>query len=155
MQRLMLSLHLLMIVKQLGTQFSLKDLGNLHFFLSVEVIPTSSGLFLSQHKYIRDLLYKTSMEGAKDVTIPLSTSVPLKLCDSTSSMDNNSYRQVIGSLQYLCMTRLYISYAINKLSHFMYKLTVTHWATVKRLLRYLKNTIFHGLQINSSAKLVL
>ncbi|XP_022869820.1 uncharacterized protein LOC111389168 isoform X3 [Olea europaea var. sylvestris] len=94
MQRLMLSLHLLMIVKQLGTQFSLKDLGNLHFFLSVEVIPTSSGLFLSQHKYIRDLLYKTSMEGAKDVTIPLSTSVPLKLCDSTSSMDNNSYRQL-------------------------------------------------------------
>ena len=63
------------IIDQLGQKFSLKDLGPLHFFLGVEVIPTKEGLFLTQHKYIRDMLSKTSMDGAKDVTTPLYLSL--------------------------------------------------------------------------------
>ena len=46
--------------------------GSLHFFLGIEVIPTQVELFLSQHKYVRDLLANTSMSGAKDVSTPLS-----------------------------------------------------------------------------------
>ena len=60
------------IIKQMGDMFSLKDMGSLHFFLGIEVIPTWAGLFLSQHKYVRDLLANTSMSGAKDVSTPLS-----------------------------------------------------------------------------------
>jgi len=52
---------------------SLKDMGLLHFFLGVEVISIHTGLFLSQHKYIRELLASTSMSGVKDVSTPLST----------------------------------------------------------------------------------
>lgn len=55
------------VIQQLGAMFSLKDMGSLHLFLGVEVIPTNGGLFLSQHKYVRDLLAQTSMSGAKDV----------------------------------------------------------------------------------------
>ena len=61
------------VIQQLGRKFSLNDLGPLHFFLGIEVIPTQNGLFLTQHKYIRDLLARTCMDGAKDVTTPLST----------------------------------------------------------------------------------
>ena len=61
------------IIKLLGDMFSLKDMGSLHFFLGIEVIPTRAGLFLSRHKYVRDLLANTSMSGAKDVSTPLST----------------------------------------------------------------------------------
>jgi hypothetical protein len=104
------------IIDQLGQKFSLKDLGPLHFFLGVEVIPTKEGLFLTQHKYIRDMLSKTSMDGAKDVTTPLSTLVSLKLADGSSSVDSTEYRKVIGALQYLSLTRPNISFAVNKLS---------------------------------------
>ena len=139
------------IIDQLGQKFSLKDLGPLHFFLGVEVIPTKEGLFLTQHKYIRDMLSKTSMDGAKDVTTPLTTSVSLKLADGSSSVDSTEYRRVIGALQYLPLTRPDISFVVNKLSQFMHSPTQTHWTATKRLLRYLKNTIFHGINIRKTS----
>ena len=91
------------------------------------------------------------MHGAKDVTTPLSTSIVLKLIDGTSSADSTEFRSVIGALQYLSLTRPDISFVVNKLSQFMHKPTTTHWAAAKRLLRYLKHTIFHGIHIRRSS----
>lgn len=56
-------------------------MGLLHDLLGVEVIPTRDGIFLSQHKYVHELLANTNMSGAKDVSTPLSTSTPLQLVD--------------------------------------------------------------------------
>ena len=119
----------------------------------MEVISTKSRLFLSQHKYIRDLLSKTNMIGAKDVLTPLSTTTSLKLVYGTSSTNSTEFRSVIGALQYLSLTRLDISFSVNKLSQFMHKPTVTHWTAAKRLLRYLKHTIFHWLHIRKKIQL--
>ena len=104
------------IIKQLGDMFSLKDMGSLHFFLGIEVIPTWAGLFLSQHKYVRDLLANTSMSGAKDVSTPLSTTQSLQLIDGTTVVDSSEFRRIIGCLQYLSLTRPDISFVVNKLS---------------------------------------
>ncbi|RVW27791.1 Retrovirus-related Pol polyprotein from transposon RE2 [Vitis vinifera] len=131
------------------------DMGNLSFFLGVEVIPTHAGLFLSHHQYIRDLLSTTNMLGAKDVSTPLSTTASLKLFDGTTPIDSIDFRRVIGSLQYLSLTRPDISFAVNKLSQFMHKPTTTHWTATKRLLRYLKQTIFHGIQLTRNTTSVL
>ena len=90
------------------------------------------------------------MSAAKDVSTPLSTSESLKLVDGTAPMDSSDFRRIIGSLQYLSLTRPDISFAVNKLSQFMHKPTQTHWTATKRLLRYLKQTIFHGIQISKS-----
>ena len=136
------------IIKQLGDMFSLKDMGFLHFFLGIEVIPTRAGLFLSQYKYVRDLLANTSMSGAKDVSTPLSTTQSLQLIDGTAAVDSSEFRRIIGRLQYLSLTRHDISFVVNKLSQFMHKPTTNHWTATKRLLRYLKQTIFHGIQIH-------
>jgi hypothetical protein len=100
----------------------------------MEVIPTTTSLFLSQHKYIRDLLTKMNMHGAKKVTILLSTTTVLKLIDGTSSVDCTEYKSVIGAMQYLSLTRPDISFAVNKLSQFMHKPTAAHWTAAKRLL---------------------
>ena len=59
----------------LSTHFSFKDLGDLHYFLGIEVVSAPKDLFLSQHKYIQDLIEKTGMAGAKEVTTPSSTLV--------------------------------------------------------------------------------
>ena len=85
------------------------------------------------------------MLEANIVTMPIFTSVPLTISDNANLSNAIKYRQVVGSLQYLTFTRPDITYAVNKLSQFMHKLTFNHWTIVKCLLRYLKGTIDHGL----------
>ena len=65
----------------LASRFSLKDLGSLSYFLGVEVAQTPSGLFLSQRKYILDLLHKINMHEAKEISTLLSSNDALKLHD--------------------------------------------------------------------------
>jgi len=131
-------------------------MGAPHYFLGIELIPTSSGILLSQHKHIRDILQCFDMEGAKPSPTPLSTTAALQLHDGTPSTDAIEYRKIIGALQYLNLTRLDISFAINKLAQFMHKPTTQHLQHLKRILRYLKSTINHGilLQPSSSCNLV-
>jgi hypothetical protein len=114
------------VIRHLSNRFHLKDLGNLHFFLGVEVIQTHAGLFLTQHKYIHDLLSHTNMVGAKDVSTPLSISQSLLLQDSTAPTDCSQFRSIIGSLQYLSFTRPDICFVVNKLSQFMHSPSQNH-----------------------------
>ena len=124
-------------IAALAKTFSFKDLGNLHYFHGVEVIPTIMGLFLSQHKYIIDLLERTKMDEAKSVLTPMSTSIPLCKDDGSPSTDVTFYRSTIGSLQYLSMTQPDIAFSVNKLAQFTQRPTATHLTALKRLLRYL------------------
>ena len=80
----------------LAQLFSLKDLSPLAYFLGVEAIHTSSDLFLSQYKYIHDLLEKHNMLGANDVSIPLSSIMSFKLHNGAPPTDPTKYRQVIA-----------------------------------------------------------
>lgn len=59
------------IITQLGESFALKDLGTLSYFLGIEVLACKEGLFLSQHKYISDILHRHHMEGAKPLSTPI------------------------------------------------------------------------------------
>ncbi|GLT82336.1 hypothetical protein SLE2022_007230 [Rubroshorea leprosula] len=139
----------------MGTRFSLKDLGPLSFFLGVEAIPTSAGLLLSQHQYIINLLHKYNMHEAKPVTTPLVVSPPLHLNSGSPLSDGSTYRRLLGSLQYLALTRPDLCFAVNKLSQFMHKPTDAHWQVAKRVLRYLRGTSFHGLLLRPQGALSL
>ena len=95
------------------------------------------------------------MSGAKESSIPLSTSVSLSLSDGTAAATVEEYRKIIGALQYLCLTRPNIAFAVNKLSQFMHKPTQLHFTSLKRVLRYIKHTMFHGLFIKKASPLQL
>lgn len=95
------------------------------------------------------------MDSANDVTTPLSTLVPLTQADGFSSVDSIKYHRFTGVLQYLSLTWLDISFTVNKLSHLMHCPTIIHQTTTKRLLRYLKNTIFYGITLCTSISLML
>ena len=85
------------------------------------------------------------MYGAKPTATPLATSGNLILHLGTTLTNCIEYRTVVGSLQYLCLTRPNLSYVVNKLSQFMHHLTSEHWNVAKRVLRYLCGTLTHGL----------
>ncbi|CAL1409091.1 unnamed protein product [Linum trigynum] len=135
----------------LAGRFSLKALGDVDYFLGIEVIPTISGYILSQHKYMVDILTRFHMREAAPASTPLASSATLSLNDGTSPTDAIRYRQVLGALQYLVYTRPDIAFSVNKLSQYMHSPSAYHWKCLKRLLRYVCGTISYGLAIRRSS----
>lgn len=128
-------------------------MGSLSYFLGVEVIPHPCGLLLSQHRYIQDLLTRDNMANAKPVSTPMLHHPPLTLTSGTPLENLTEYRAIVGSLQYLSLTRLDISFAVNRLSQFMQCPTSDHWLALKRVLRYLVGTSDHGLFLRRDSPL--
>ena len=98
------------------------------YFPGIEVCHISNGLVLTQHKYIQDLLSRTNMLTSKSVPIHMLPREKLLLdCgEKLSSEDITRYRSVIGALQYLSLTRLDISFCVNRVCQFMSSLTSIH-----------------------------
>ncbi|XP_019158580.1 PREDICTED: uncharacterized protein LOC109155350 [Ipomoea nil] len=140
---------------RLGHTFSIKDLGMLHHFLGVEVVSTSSGIFLSKAQYIADILQQTKMGDAKPVHTPAGPKADLHEDANSSPSDSMVYRRVVGLLQYLSITRPDLSFTVNRLAQFMHSPTEHQWQAVKRVLWYLKGTTFHGLFLRRGTPLVL
>ncbi|KAJ6861975.1 retrovirus-related pol polyprotein from transposon RE2 [Populus alba x Populus x berolinensis] len=143
-------------VTRLAQRFSLKDLGNLSYFLGIEVVSHPKGILLSQRRYIQELLARTHMEQAKPVLTPLPTNSSSLTVSSGSPLSNpTEYRTIVGSLQYLSLTRPDVSFAVNKMSQFMHAPTDEHWQIVKRILRYLCGTLNTGLLVHSNSPISL
>nr|KYP42598.1 Retrovirus-related Pol polyprotein from transposon TNT 1-94 [Cajanus cajan] len=139
----------------LAEEFSLKDLGFPNHFLGIEILTTAQGLFLTQHHYIRQLLERANMTDSKPVSTPMSSSFSLVISLDSSTCDAHLYRNLVGALHYLSLTRPDIAFSVNKLSQSMQALTTTHMQALKRILRYLKLTVDHGLHLTKSPTLSL
>jgi hypothetical protein len=100
----------------LKDDFALKDLGDLHFFLGIEVIKVHDGFLLTQEKYAADFLARVGMKKCTTAPTPLSSSEKLSLTDGSllGPNDITQYRSIVGALQYLTLTRPDISYSVNK-----------------------------------------
>jgi hypothetical protein len=100
------------LLKDLKDSFALKDLGDLSYFLGIEVRKLDNGLVLSQEKYARDLLQRTNMSMCKPISTPLATDVKLSTYGGNplGTEDSMRYRSVMGALQYLMITRSDLAY---------------------------------------------
>ncbi|CAM8993769.1 unnamed protein product [Rhodiola kirilowii] len=136
-------------VRLLNRDFSLKDLGNLHYFLGIEIHRSKSSIHLSQQKYICDILERSHMSGAKPISSPAEPGSRLTTSGDPLS-DPALYRRIVGALQYVTITRPEISYAVNRVCQFMHNPTESHWCAVKRILRYLKGTSSSGLVLHKA-----
>uniref|UniRef100_A0A2N9GRJ3 Integrase catalytic domain-containing protein n=1 Tax=Fagus sylvatica TaxID=28930 RepID=A0A2N9GRJ3_FAGSY len=141
--------------KFLSQQFEMKDLGTLSYFLGLEVTSSSDGYYLSQAKYASDLLSKAGLTDSKTVSTPLELNVKLNTTDGEPLSDATLYRQLVGSLIYLTVTRPDLAYAVHLVSQFMSAPRSTHYAAVLRILRYIKGTLFHGLHFSAQSSLEL
>ncbi|XP_028767265.1 uncharacterized protein LOC114724965 [Neltuma alba] len=131
----------------MSAMFSLNDLGELSIFLGIEFTKTTLLLLLTQRKYIEQLLQKTNLLLITPYATPMAVNVHLHAGDSENFSNPSLYRSVLGTLQYMCYTRLDITFTVNKLSQFKHEPTVKQWNCVERLLRYLKGTSTYGLLI--------
>lgn len=115
----------------LGQQFSLEDLDHLSYFLGVKATRSSQGLLITQRKYINDLLAKINMSSANLVSTPMASNTAIHLHSGTAMDDGSAYRQLVGSLQYLQLTRPDVAFAVNRLSQFMHKPTDIYFQAAK------------------------
>lgn len=147
--------HISNVKAALQTQFDMKDLGDLHFFLGLEIKYCSNGIFVSQHKYAKDLLYKSGMGSCHTQVTPCQVGHKL-LKDSgspLSSSDATYFRSLVGCLQYLTFTRPDIAYSVNSICQFLQSPTEDHLIAAKRILRYVKGTMNLGLFYSKNTSL--
>ena len=106
--------------------FEIKDLGELHYCLGLEIWREKGKTMVTQSKYAREILERFNMYECKAVSTPLVQNVKLSSVDETKEVDGTLYRQLVGSLNYLTTTRPDISYSVNILSQYMAKPLESH-----------------------------
>ena len=109
----------------LQSQFHTKDLGMLRYFLGIEVMRSKHGIFLSQRKYVFDLLSEIGKLGVKPCNSPMVPGVHLTKEGETFE-EPERYRRLVGTLNYLTVTRPDIAHPINVVSQYMSSPTIDH-----------------------------
>ncbi|XP_073353640.1 uncharacterized protein [Aegilops tauschii subsp. strangulata] len=93
------------ITARLGSEFSLKDLGSLHYFLGIEVVRGATRFFLHQQKHAYELLERVGMLNCKPAPTPVDTKAKVSAVEGSPASDAPLYRSIVGALQYLTLTR--------------------------------------------------
>jgi hypothetical protein len=102
--------------KLLKQKFQMKDLGELRYFLGIEVIQSLKGIWLLQRQYALNKLTEYGMMGCKPILIPLEQNVKLSADEEDLVDDTTMYRRIVGSLIYMTITRPNLSYAVGAVS---------------------------------------
>jgi hypothetical protein len=108
-------------------------------------------MFLSQTQYALEILERAGMSSCHLASTPVDTSPKLAAAAGPPITDSSAYRSLAGALQYLTFTRPDISYAVQQICLHMHDPREQHLSLVKRVLRYIKGTLHHGLQLAPSA----
>ncbi|KAI5336519.1 hypothetical protein L3X38_015787 [Prunus dulcis] len=116
--------------KYLASEFEMKSLGDLKYFLGIEVAKSKHGIFLSQRKYILDLLAETGMLDCKPIDTPSEQNHKLGLYHDQVPTDKKRYQRLVGKLIYLSHTRPDIAYAVSVVSQFMHSPSEDHMGAV-------------------------
>jgi hypothetical protein len=131
--------------KKLDSEFEMKDLGLMHYFLGLEVWQSPKRIFLNQGKYAVEILKRFDMLECKSMNTPMETKLKLLVNTSSELIDATLYRQIIGLLMYLTNTRPNICFVVNTLSQFLVEPIHLYLVVAKHVMRYLKGTLDCGL----------
>jgi transposase InsO family protein len=156
------SAHMLVKLKeQLSSAFRMTDMGDLHFYLGMEVIRDREGgkLLLNQQKYIHNVLERFGMQDSKPVETPMATDTKLTrnmaavTIEEKEEMENIPYQSAVGSLMYaMVCTRPDLAFSVGATSRYLSAPGKRHWEEVKRTLRYLRGTSSLGLQFGGKGE---
>lgn len=143
------------VKKFLDRKFRIKNLGELRFFLGLEIARSKAGIIVNQRKYTLDLLQDSGFLASKPVNTPIDPSVKLSAEGSPPYTDESSCGRLIGRLLYLSTTRPYITFVVQQLSQHVAKPLQSHFVATTKVLRYLKTAPAQGLYFSASNSLQL
>ncbi|GJX83529.1 putative ribonuclease H-like domain-containing protein [Tanacetum coccineum] len=127
------------------SRFQMSSMGELTFFLGLQVKQKPDGIFISQDKYVAEILKKFDFASVKTASTPIETQKPLVKDEEASDVDVHLYRSMIGSLMYVTASRPDIMFVVCACSRFQVTLKTSHLSAVKRIFRYLKGKPKLGL----------
>eukprot|EP00253_Pinus_taeda_P024158 PITA_24158 len=136
-------------------EFETSLLGELNYFLGIQVQQTNDGIFLSQTKYLKQILKRYRMEDSKCVCTPMVTKRSLNSNDESATIHQPTYRSMIGSLLYLTGTRPDIMHVVGIVGRFQANPKESHLQAVKKIFKYLQGTQDFGLWYPRDADLTL
>ena len=139
----------------LHSQFKLKDLGILKYFLGLEIARSSTGIVFSRRHYTLQLLEDTGFLASKPGSVPMDPKLQLNANDGDLLDDASQYRRLMGRFLYLTLSRPDITFAVHKLNQFLSKPRQPHLKAAHHLLRYLKSAPGEGLFFPTSSSLQL
>ncbi|KAI0498945.1 hypothetical protein KFK09_019843 [Dendrobium nobile] len=128
------------LLARLHDRFQMRNLGSLANFLGIQTTNTSYGVLLHQQQYAKRILERAGMQNSKPVATPISCKTEHSTSCNTEFTNPHLYRQLIGSLQYITLTRLDIQFAVHQLSQHMHAPLNSNFDDLKRLLRYIQGS---------------
>ncbi|KAJ9561372.1 hypothetical protein OSB04_006532 [Centaurea solstitialis] len=126
-------------------EFKMSMMGEINFFLGLQVRQFSDGIFINQSKYMFDLLKKYDMSGCHSIGTPMAIGNSIGPDHEGKDVDLRNYRSMVGSLMYLTVSRPDIMFATCVCARYQAKPKESHLAAVKRIFRYLKGTSYYGI----------
>jgi hypothetical protein len=136
-------------------EFEMSMMGELQFFLGLQIKQSKEGTFVHQAKYTKDIVRKFKMKDSKAMATPMSTTTSLDPDEEGEHVDQKEYRSMIGSLFYLTATRPDIQFSVCLCARFQASPGTSHRQAVKRIFRYLHHTPNFGLWYSASSSLAL
>ena len=131
--------------KLMQSRYQMSMMGELNYFLGLQIKQSDDGTFIHQTKYIKDLLRRFDMQDCSIAKTPIATATKLDADKQGKSVDQTSYRGMIGSLLYLTASRPDIMFSTCLCARFQAEPKESHLVAVKRIFRYLKGTPNLGL----------
>ena len=132
-------------VADMKNEFEMSLLGELTFFLGLQISQEDKGIFICQTKYIKEMLKRFQMKDSKLVSTPMVTGCKLSIDDLSKDADQRMYRSMIGSLLYVTASRPNVMHAVGQVAQFQATPKASHIVAVKRIFRYLKEIAKFGL----------
>nr|GEW16990.1 copia protein [Tanacetum cinerariifolium] len=126
-------------------EFEMSMMGELNFFLRLQIKQMEKGIFFNQSKYIKEMLKKFGLENSKPMKTPMSSNTKLTKDEECESVDSTKYRGMIGSLLYLMASRPDIMFSVCLCARFQEAPKTSHLEAVKRIFQYIKGTMHLGL----------
>ena len=124
--------------KMMANEFEMSMIGELSYFIGLQIKQLKNGIFVSQDKYIKDMIKKFGMSDSKAISTPMGTNDNLDSDASGNMVDQKSYRSMIGSLLYVTTSSPDVMFSVCMCARFQASPRESHLKATKRILRYFK-----------------
>ena len=137
-------------LEDMKNEFEMSVIGEMKLFSGLQIVQNKEGIFISQTKYLKDLLKIFGLEGCKPIGTPMVIGHKLSRKDETPTIEQKKYRSMIGGLQYLTHNRPDIANAVGIVARFQADPREYHYVAIKRIFKYLKGTSDYGIWYDRS-----